>query len=273
MTAPSPPPDPDSSKLMTDQRRSIFEHLGTGIREFFRWLILIGIFGLGLAGISTALLADNFVYAAIVFTITLAETLAIGILLSGKRAIFRTVLAAIQDGKPLRKIVRKLFDQIILGPESDSELESGNAPAVESETDSGIETGYKPNSGSKPAVGRTIEKIPFAEAERRMNEAVSGFLKSKQDSNRLRDRLKSRAESRLLKMIQKSTLARFRKQESETGEIDLKLVRAELEDSADSLIAQKAESAIRLWTIGVLIGLPIVVAIQTWGALALLKMK
>ncbi|HSG73407.1 MAG TPA: hypothetical protein VLA12_23530, partial [Planctomycetaceae bacterium] len=226
MTAPSPPPDPDSSKLMTDQRRSIFEHLGTGIREFFRWLILIGIFGLGLAGISTALLADNFVYAAIVFTITLAETLAIGILLSGKRAIFRTVLAAIQDGKPLRKIVRKLFDQIILGPEAESEIESKDDPEVEPELHPKIETETKLNSGSKPAVGRAIEKIPFAEAERRMNEAVSGFLKSKQDSNRLRDRLKSRAESRLLKMIQKTTLARFRKQESETGEIDLKLVRA-----------------------------------------------
>lgn len=49
MTAPSPSPDQDAAKLMTDQRRSIFEHLGTGIREFFRWLILIGIFGLGLA--------------------------------------------------------------------------------------------------------------------------------------------------------------------------------------------------------------------------------
>lgn len=265
MTAPSPPPDQDSSKLMTDQRRSIFEHLGTGIREFFRWLILIGIFGLGLAGISTALLADNFVYAALVFTITLAETVAIGIFLSGKRVIFRTVLSAIQDGKPIRKIVRKLFDQIILGPDSESEIESENTPEGESET--------KLNSRSKSAVGRTIEKIPFAEAERRMNEAVSGFLKSKQDSNRLRDRLKSRAERRLLKMIQKTTLARFRKQESETGEIDLKLVRAELEESVDTLIAQKAESAIRLWTIGVLIGLPIVVALQAWGALALLKMK
>jgi hypothetical protein len=114
-----------------------------------------------------------------------------------------------------------------------------------------------------------LERLPLAEVERRMAGAVRDTLRASDAADASpAARLRKRLEVRLLGLTAKFTLARFRAEDAAHGGVDVDKVRRELESTVDDAIAGKLRAGLLIWTIAVLIGLPLVVAAQTWGALA-----
>ena len=65
----------------------------------------------------------------------------------------------------------------------------------------------------------------------------------------------------LIRLVQRVTLAAFRK-EGEAGGVDLVKVRADLEERVDGMLVDKLRRGLNRWTIGILLGLPLVVAVE-----------
>jgi hypothetical protein len=83
--------------------------------------------------------------------------------------------------------------------------------------------------------------------------------------------LRRRIQALLLQGVRKYTLARFREEDAQYGGVDLLKVKEELEQSVDDVLILKVTAGLRLWTALVIIGLPLVVAAQTYVIIALLR--
>jgi hypothetical protein len=77
--------------------------------------------------------------------------------------------------------------------------------------------------------------------------------------------------TRLIGVVQKYTLARFRQVDAQQGGVDLARVQTELEETIDDRLAARFRKGLNLWMVAVGCGLPVVVAAQTYIILALLK--
>jgi hypothetical protein len=85
--------------------------------------------------------------------------------------------------------------------------------------------------------------------------------------------LRRTIQAKLLEAVRKYTLARFREEGAKHGGVDLLKMKEELERTVDDALVQRLCGGLRLWTVLVIVGLPLVVAIQTWGLLLLLHAK
>jgi hypothetical protein len=83
--------------------------------------------------------------------------------------------------------------------------------------------------------------------------------------------LSRKLQARLLHSVQKYTLAKFREQNVLHGGVDLVKVQIGLEEKIDDLLVAKLRGGLNVWTLIVIIGLPSVVAAQTFVVLALIK--
>jgi hypothetical protein len=73
--------------------------------------------------------------------------------------------------------------------------------------------------------------------------------------------------------VRKYTLARFREEGATHGGINLFKVREELERTADDVLVQKVRDGMRAWTLLVVVGLPLLVAAQTWATILIVTSK
>lgn len=134
--------------------------------------------------------------------IALAAAAMMGLVLAGKRAAIAGVKSAVAKGQVGGKLVGTLFDRLAA------------LPGVSS-----------------------VERLPLAQAEVRLTEATTNFLDG-QNSGFIRRKL----EEKLVEIIRKLTLARFREAEAKEGGIDLKVVRADLSARADAKIVDMADA-------------------------------
>jgi hypothetical protein len=66
------------------------------------------------------------------------------------------------------------------------------------------------------------------------------------------------------------TATRFREEQARHGGVDLAMLQSGLEESADEVLVDKVRAGTALWTIIVIVGLPVTVAAQTYILIALL---
>lgn len=114
-------------------------------------------------------------------------------------------------------------------------------------------------------LGKATERVPLAEAERRLGSAVEAALGQRAQQTGVRAWFARGIQARLLGGIEQVTLARFRADAAEHGGgVDLARIGAELGDRADQLLLDKVRgAATRLTAVLVLAasGIAVVVAL------------
>jgi hypothetical protein len=227
---------------------SLGGHLTTltwaALRTFLSTLILLTAAGVALAAVSAYFLRDRPGYAMIAAVIAIAEAVATGVVLGGHRAIILTLAHALGSLRLGRQLVRLVFDRLLGLAEGGDVGERGGR------------------------IARGLERVPLAQAERMLREAVASIAGSADDTAGW---LRRRVQARLLALAEKYTLARFREDGQRNGGVDLLKVKADLEEGIDDALVRKVRTGTRLWTALVILGLPGVVAAQTYITLALLK--
>jgi len=134
--------------------------------------------------------------------IALAAAATMGLVLAGKRAAIAGVKTVVAKSKAGDKVVGVVFDRL----------------------------------AALPGVS-AVEKLPLAQAEVCLTEALTGFFKGS-ESGFVRRKL----EEKLVEIVRKLTLARFREADAREGGIDLNVVRADLAARADLAIGDTAEA-------------------------------
>jgi hypothetical protein len=93
-------------------------------------------------------------------------------------------------------------------------------------------------------LGKVADRVPLAEAERRLRSAVEAVLSKRAQQTGLRARFARSIQTRCLEGIEQVTLTRFRADAAEQGGgVDLAKIGAELGDRADQLLFNKVHGA------------------------------
>jgi hypothetical protein len=210
------------------------------VRSFLGTLLIVFLAGVVLAGVSVYWLRGYPLYAVIAAVVALVEAIALGALVGGKRALVMTLVHAVRSFQLGRSAVRLIFDRLLGGSERGKILAAA------------------------------AERLPLAQAERRLTAAVDQLLGEQAEE---RGWFRRRLHKQLLGVVQCYTLSRFREDGVGLEGVDVMKVQAELETTIDDQLVSKFRSGLNLWTILALLGLPAVVAGQTYLLIALLNAK
>jgi hypothetical protein len=230
--------------------RSLGGHLASlawvALRSFMGTLLVFMFAGLVLAGLSYYFLRDHhWVYGAITVALALIESVGTGIVLGAKRAGAMAMAHALGSLRLGRSLVRLVFERMLGVAEADELGERGGR------------------------IARSLERLPLAQAAQLLDSAVLSLAGEAEQAGWLRRKIRAR----LMEVVRKYTLARFRAEGAKHGGIDLLKLKEELEQTVDEALVQKVRGALRLWTALVIVGLPFVVAAQTWLILMLIHSK
>jgi len=208
-----------------------------GLRSFAGTFVVVVALGAVLAGLSCYFLSEHaWPYGVLSFVVVLFESAAAGFALGGKRSILMALmhgLGSLQLGSSLVRLVFERMLRIVEGKEV---------------------------GGGNTRIAHEIGRLPFSQANQLLTGAVQSVLGDKEEEGWLRRRIRAR----LLGVVQKYTLTRFRREDAEHGNIDLLKVKQELEQSVDNAVMQKLRRDLQLWTAVALVGLPLLVAGQTY---------
>jgi hypothetical protein len=222
-------------------------------------MTFVGIGGLGivLAGGSAYFLRNDPYVAAVALVVALIESGIAAFLLASKRGLFSAALSGLIESKVVRSVLGLVFDRLL---------------AVKAEETPG---------GRGSRLVQVVEKVPLAQAERWLDKAISGLLRIRASATTENGDAPPPAAGRgvvswmrgwvyrsLLQRIKTLTLAAFRAEGAQSDGIDLPRVRTALESRIDSMVVDRLQGAVNLWTFGVVLGLPLTIAAQTYLALA-----
>jgi hypothetical protein len=215
------------------------------VKSFAGTLALLTLAGCVLAGVSYFFLRDNPVYAAVGAVVAVVEGIVTGVVFGGKRAMVMSIAHGLGRLRLGQSLIQLVFDRILKITESETMGERGGR------------------------IAQAAERVPLAQADEMLRTAVHGVTGETGQGGWLRRTI----QGKLLALVQKYTLARFREEGAAHGGVDLLKVRTELEDTIDDKVVGKVRGGLKVWTILVIVGLPLAVAVQTWVAIMLLHAK
>jgi hypothetical protein len=232
--------------------RAVGRHMASmawvAVKSFAGTLGLLTLAGCVLAGVSYFFLRGNPAYAGIGAAVAVVEGIITGVVFGAKRGMVMGIAHGLGQLRLGRSLIRLVFDRIL--------------KVTESEAQGGIgERGGR--------IARTAERVPLAQADEMLSKAVHGVTGETGQGGWLRRTI----QGKLLGMVEKYTLARFREEGAAHGGVDLLKVRAELEDAIDDKMVEKVRGGLKVWTIVVIVALPLLVAVQTWIVTLLLNAK
>jgi hypothetical protein len=217
-------------------------------RSFFVALLAFTALGLALAALCWYWMSRTHpLYGGIAAVVALLEAVAVGVVFGGKRAVVTALVEGLRTYRLGGAVVGLLF-QRLLGA-------SAEAPA----------------GGRGAWLARAAERVPLAQAEARLNGAVSAILAAPAEGGGVLGWGRRRLQTRLVGAVGKYTLARFREEGAQEGGVDLVKVQAELATQVDDRLADKLAHGVNLWTVLALVALPTQVLATVWVILALLK--
>jgi hypothetical protein len=228
--------------------RSIGKHLASlawvALRSFLGTVIVLAIAGVVLAAMSYYFLREqDWLYRGIAVVVALVEAMVTGIILGGKRAVAMAVAHGLGSLRLGQSLVRVVFERMLGVAEGETFGERGGR------------------------ITQSVERMPLAQADELLSNAVRQVTGEVEPSKGLRGKI----QVRLLEAVRKYTLGRFREEGATHDGVNLLKVRDELEQTIDDALIQKVRGGLRLWTVLVIIGLPVVVATQTWIVLMTLR--
>lgn len=217
-------------------------------KSFAGTLALLTLAGCVLAGVSYFFLRNERVFAIVGAIVAVVEGIVTGVVFGGKRGMVMGLAHGLGQLRLGKSLIQLVFDRIL--------------KVGESEAQGGIgERGGR--------IARTAERVPLAQADEMLRTAVHGVTGETGQGGWLRRKI----QGKLLGLVQKYTLARFREEGAAHGGVDLLKVRTELEDTIDDKVVEKVRGGLKVWTILVIVGLPLVVAVQTYIIVMLLHVK
>jgi hypothetical protein len=199
-----------------------------------------------LAGLSYYFLREqHWVYGVIAAAVAFIESVTAGFVLGAKRAVVMAVVHGLSTLRLGQSLVHLVFERML-----------GIA--------GGEEFGER---GGR--IARGLERLPLAQAEGLLSSAVREVTGNAEQGGWMQRKI----QGRLLEAVQKYTLARFREEGAKHGGIDVLKVKEEVGRAVDDDLALKVRGGLQLWTALVVVGLPFVVAVQTWLIIMLLHSK
>ncbi|HWG43962.1 MAG TPA: hypothetical protein VN688_14385 [Gemmataceae bacterium] len=218
------------------------------IRSFLLTFLLFLLLGVVLAFASYYMLsAQNGVYGVIAALIALIECVVVGIVLGAKRAVVVAMLHGLHKYQLGSAAVRLIFGRLL---------------GVSAEQAHGERGGW---------ATRTAERLPLAQAEQRLDDAIHHLVQAPPAGSGLTGWLRCRVQIRLTNTVGKFTLARFREEHAQHGGVDLAKVQTNLGDRIDDLLIGKLRGGINLWTAIAVVGLPSQILVTDYIVLGLLK--
>lgn len=215
------------------------------LRSFLGTLLVFTAAGIVLACVSYYFLHEGHgLYGVIAATVALLESVATGVVLGGKRAMAMAVAHGLAMLRLGRILVRLVFERMLGVAEGDA---------------FGMRGGR---------VARRLERLPLAKAEELLSSAVRDLTG---DDAARGSWLRRKIQARLLEAVRKYTLTRFRQESAEHGGIDLVKVQEELEQGVDAALVCKVSRGLRVATSLAILGLPFVVAVQSWIVVLFLR--
>jgi hypothetical protein len=230
--------------------RSLGSHLASlawvAARSFMATLIVFTLAGGVLAGLSYYFLREHhWLYGVIAAAVAMVESVITGFVLGAKRGVVMAVAHGLSTLRLGRSVVRMVLHRML-----------------------GIAEGERfGERGGRIAQG--VERLPLAQAEELLSRAVRDVTGGAEKGGWLRRKVRAL----LLEAVRKYTLVRFREEGARHGGIDLLKVKEEMEQTVDNQLVQKVQGGLRLWTALAIVGLPSVVAAQTWFIIMLLHSK
>ena len=230
--------------------RSLGSHLASlawvALQSFVGTIFVLTLAGGVLAGLSYYFLREHhWHYGVIAAAVALIESVTTGFILGAKRAMVGAMAHGLGALRLGRSFVRLVSERML-----------GVAR--------GEEVGER---GDRITLG--LERLPLARAEELLSGAVRDVTGDAEEGGWLRRKI----QARLLEAVRKYTLAQFREEGAKHGGIDLLKMKEELEQTVDDALVQKVRGGLRPWTALVIIGLPFVVAVQTWLLIMLSKVE
>jgi hypothetical protein len=193
-----------------------------------------------LAGASYYLLRAYSGYAILAVVLTIIESLACGVVVGIKRATVIAAAEGLRSARMGRFGVRLIFERI-------------------------LGTGGDPATDEKCRIAQGIEKIPLAQAEQRLTDAVSAILRVDSNAPNRPGWFRRVIQAQLLAGVKKFTLRRFRTENAQAGGVDLVKIGDELENTVDDVLANQLQSKARWLTVFVFGGLVLAVVAQALG--------
>lgn len=216
------------------------------LRSFVGTILVMILAGGVLAGLSCYFLREyQWFYGAGAVAVVIIESVTIGCVLGAKRAMIMAVSHGLGTLRLGRSLVRVIFERMLGIAEDEAVGQRGGR------------------------IVRGVEQLPLAQADELLSNTVRGMAGDTEQGGWLRRKIRTR----LLEAIRKLTLSRFREEDAKHGGIDLLKVKEELEQKVDDVLVQKVRGGLRLWTALVVIGLPVLVAMQTYVVILMLHHK
>jgi hypothetical protein len=224
-----------------DKLRSAGGHLAglawVAARSFASTVLVLTLAGVLLGGLSYFFLREHhWSYGSLAFGAALVESVAIGVVLGGKRALAMALAHALGALRLGRALVRLIVERMLTLGEGGEVGERGGR------------------------MTRGIERFPLAKVEDLLSRAVRAVTGEIGQGGWARRKV----QKRLLETVGKYTLARFRLEGNQQGGIDLVKLKDELEETIDDALRQKVRAGLRVPMVLAMIGLPLLVAVQTW---------
>jgi hypothetical protein len=225
---------------MTGKIRLVAGHVASlvwvAVRTFVVTLLLLTLAGIGLAGLSFFFLrGEHWLYGVGAVVLAVVEAVVLGVVLGGKRALVMALAHGLRSLRLGATLVRLLFERMLGVVEGEEVGERGRR------------------------IVRGLERLPLAQADQLLSGAIRDVAGDGQEGGWLRRKI----QARLLDLVGKYTLARFRQEGARHGGVDLVAVKEELEGTVDEMVVRKVLSGLRVWTWSVIVGLPVLVAVQT----------
>jgi hypothetical protein len=211
------------------------------LKSFLRTVLLLFCEGVILGIVTYYWLMDGFhfelskwgIFSAILAVAMLLECILVGLALAGKRAVAMALIHALRVHRLGQATVRLVFQQLL-----------------------GV-TAEQPLGERGGMVAQTAERVPLAQVERRLNDAIRDVLRAEAAGGGVKMWVRRQLQRRMLGIVQKFTLARFREADAQHGGVDLVAVQAELESSIDDRLIGKLKWGVDLWTAAALVLLPL----------------
>ena len=234
--------------ILRDYWHGVTGLLFVAIRSFCGTMLLMLCLGVVLA-VSTYFLLAQYqpLYGLIGGVVAMLEAVIVGFVWGGKRAVIMTLVYGLSQFRIGKATVRLIFERLLGMDGQHSFGERGGM------------------------VARAVERIPLAQAEKQLRAVVNDLLNRPGENGGILNWAKRWLQGRLLRYVETFTLARFRESGTEQGGVDLCLVQTDLENRLDDMLVAKMRKGLNLWTLLVLVGLPVQIFATVYIVMALLK--
>lgn len=216
----------------------------SAFRSFAATVAVLILAGIVLAGLSYYWLsAHPWYYGTLAGAVALVEAVAAGVFLGVKRGLVVATAERVGAIRPGGSMVRLIFERILRITDEEKFGERGGT------------------------IGQGLERMPLARADELLSRAARGVTGDAEEGGWVRRTM----QTWMLKAVRTCTLAKFREEGAQHGGVNLLKVKDELEQTVDDMIVRKVRAATRTWTVIVIVGLPLLVAVQNGIAMKLLR--